>query len=103
MKKPFRDIKLAAKEGKVLHPEDLSSKDLSTTLLESTVPDIEFRAVIEKNIEQAIRVGTDIANILDDVKPIARVMIAKTLYEHSMQTDRKVVQMLKKSGLWNSI
>lgn len=102
-KHPFRDLKLAAKEGKVLHPEDLSSKDLSTSLIETVVPDLEFRAVIEKNIEQAIRVGTDIAKILEDVRPIARVMITKTLYEHTMQNDRKVVQMIKKSGLWDSI
>lgn len=102
-KHPFRNIKLAAREGKILHPEDLSSKELGTSLIETVAPDLEFRAVIEKNIEQAVRVGTDIAKILEDVKPIARVMITKTLFEHTMQNDRKVVQMLKKSGLWESI
>jgi hypothetical protein len=66
-------------------------------------PDIEFRVLVEKNISDAIRVGTEIAKIMEEVKPMARVMIAKTIYEHTMQTDRKMVQMIKKSGLWDSI
>jgi hypothetical protein len=102
-KHPFRDLKLAAKEGRTLTPEDLSSKDLSTTILETVAPDIEFRVLVEKNIEDAIRVGVDIAKILDDVKPMARVMITKALYEHTLQVDRKMVQLIKKSGLWESI
>lgn len=102
-RKPFRDLRLAAKEGKVLHPEDLSSQDLNSPLIDTVVPDIEFRALVEKNIEEAIRVGGEIAKMLDSVKPMARVMITKTLYEHTMQNDRKMVQMIKKTGLWDSI
>lgn len=102
-KRPFRDLKLAAKEGKILTPEELSSQELNSSLIETVVPDVEFRAIVEKNIEESIRVGMDIARMLDDVKPMARVMIAKTLYEHTMQVDRKMVQLLKKTELWNSI
>lgn len=102
-KKPFKDICLAAREGKILNPEDLSSQDLNTPLIETVVPDIEFRAVVEKNIEEAIRIGTDIANILNSVKPMARVIITKTLFETSMDKDKKMVQLIKKSGLWESI
>lgn len=103
MKKPFRDLKLAAKEGKTLTPEDLSSADLNTTLLETVVPDVNFRSQVEKSIQDAIRIGTEMAKMMDDVKPMARVMIAKTIYEHTMQTDRKMVQLIKRSGLWDSI
>ena len=103
MTKPFRDLKLAKKQGKVLTPEELSSKDLGTALLERVVPDIEFRVIVEKNIADAIRVGTEIGKIMDEVKSMARVMIAKTIYEHTMQTDRKMVQLIKKTGLWDSI
>ena len=66
MTKPFRDLKLAKKEGKTLTPEDLSSKDLGTSLLENMVPDAEFRAIVEKSIQDAIRVGTEIGKLLDD-------------------------------------
>jgi hypothetical protein len=103
MTKPFRDLKLAKKEGKTLTPEDLSSKDLGTSLLENMVPDAEFRAIVEKSIQDAIRVGTEIGKLLDDVKPMSRVMIAKTIYEHTLHTDKKMVQLIKKSGLWESI
>lgn len=102
-KQPFRDLKLAAKEGRTLTPEDLPSSDLNHSLLETVAPDIEFRVLVEKNIQDAIRVGTEIAKILDEVKPMARVMIAKTIYEHTLHTDKKMVQMIKKAGLWNSI
>jgi hypothetical protein len=103
MHPPFRDIKLAAAEGKVLHPEDLSSRDLDTPLIEAVIPDLELRAVVEKGIEEAIRVGTEIAKIMEGVKPLARVMIAKTIYNHTLESDKRMVQMIKKSGLWDSI
>lgn len=99
----LKSVSRAAKEGKILHPEDLSAQELNAPLIESVIPDIEFRAVIEKAIEEAIRVGTEISKTLEDVKPIARIMICKTLYEHTMENDRKAVQMLKKSGLWESL
>jgi len=102
-RKPFKHMRLAAKEGKVLHPEDLTSQELNQTILETSIPDMEFRAVVEKNIEQAIKVGVEIARMLDDVKPMARVMIAKNIYDHTMEVDKKMVQLLRNSGMWGSI
>jgi len=102
-RKPFKNMRLAAKEGKVLHPEDLSSQELNQTVLEHAAPDMEFRALVEKNIEEAIRVGVQIARMLDDVKPMARVFIAKNIYAHTMEIDRKMVQLLKNSGMWDAL
>lgn len=106
MKKPknlLKSVKLAAKDGQILHPEDLSSQELNAPLIETVIPDLELRALVEKNIEEAVRIGTDVAKMMEHVKPLARVMIAKTIYEHTMQVDRKMVQLIKKTGLWDSI
>lgn len=102
-KRPFRDLKLAAKEGKILHPEDLSSQDLSASVLDGLITDVQQRAMIERSVEAAVRVGNDLIKVIGELPPIARVMVVKGLYQRFMYADRKTVDVLKNSGIWDAI
>lgn len=86
--------------GLVLHPEDLSSKDLNRPVIDEIMShDVAKELDVKAAIEAAIRIGGEIAKQLDREKPIVRALVVKTLFEHSMQVDKRVMKVLKELGI----
>lgn len=94
------DKKQDGKPRLVLHPDDLSAKDLARPVVDSIMQDQDAQALqIDQAIADAITVGTEIAKQLEHLKPITRCMVVKTLYEYGMQKERRYFQLLKKLGI----
>lgn len=84
----------------ILSPDELTSKQLSQPVIDDIMTN---KAAVEldmkRAIEEAIRLGTEIAKQLEKLKPVTRALIVKTLFEHSMQQDKKVMRALKDMGI----
>lgn len=94
--KPF----FKAPKGVILSPEDLTSKQLNMTAMDDILSqNVAIELGIERAIEDAVRIGTEIAKQLEQLKPVTRALIVKTLFEHSQQQDKKVFKALKSLGI----
>ena len=84
----------------ILHPDDLSAKDLARPVIDDIMTDKDAQALqIDRAIADAIIAGHEIAKQLEHLKPITRCMVVKTLYEHGMANERKYFKILQKLGI----
>jgi hypothetical protein len=88
------------KSGRLLHPEELSAKDLNRPVIDEIMShDAAKEFNIKACVEDAIRIGGELAKQLDGLKPMTRALIVKTLWEHSAQVDKKCYRVLKALGI----